>query len=218
MGGAAGGPGHLLRRGPGAPAGGPGPARIYPSASVVKAMLLVATLRSAGRRPLTVQKRRLLDPMVRRSRNRAARTVYARVGRAGLEAVGRSAGMRRLDASRSLFDTGVTAADKARFFLRIDRLVPARHRAYERALLDRVVARQSWGIPRALRPRGFEVRFKGGWRRGLVHPGGVDRGRRPASRASGADERQPLRGLWATHHRGRLAPAHEFWITFVGYE
>ena len=126
------------------------PARIYPSASVVKAMLLVAALRSAGRRPLTAQERGLLGPMVRRSRNRAARSVYARVGPAGLEAVGRSAGMRRLDASRSLFDTGVTAADQARFFLRIDRLVPARHRAYARALLGDAPSRASPAASRVL--------------------------------------------------------------------
>jgi hypothetical protein len=141
----------------------------FPSASVVKAMLLVATLRAAAHRPLTAVEHAQLSPMIRRSSNRAALAVYARVGSSGLAAVGRAAAMRRLDLAPSLVSTGITAADQARFFLRIDALVPSRHRAYARELLGSVVSWQAWGVPRALRPLGFDVLFKGGWRRGLAH-------------------------------------------------
>lgn len=144
-------------------------ARRYPSASVVKAMLMVAALRRARGRPLTPTERRLIGPMVRASSNAAARRIHWIVGRTALEAVGRAAGMRRLNTATTLFSTGITAGDQARLFWRIDRLVPTRHRRYARRLLATIVRRQSFGIPRALRPRGYRVLFKGGWRVGLTH-------------------------------------------------
>jgi hypothetical protein len=141
----------------------------YRSASVVKAMLLVAYLRRPevrGRR-LRGDERGLLDPMIRVSDNGAASTIHSRVGLPALSALGRRAGMRRFVAHPVWGGSTITAADQARFFLRIDRLVPRRHRGYALRLLRGVVAAQRWGIAEAV-PRGWRIAFKGGWGRGAT--------------------------------------------------
>jgi hypothetical protein len=138
-----------------------------PSASVVKAMLLAAYLRSG--RPRTPGIRATLDPMIRLSDNQAAISIYNIVGAAGLRAVGRAVGMRRLLTGGHLFDTGITPADQVRFFFDLQDAIPARRLGYAKGLLRRVVAWQSWGIPFAARPKGWRVWFKGGWRNGLTH-------------------------------------------------
>jgi beta-lactamase class A len=141
----------------------------YRSASVVKAMLLVAYLRRGDvrRRGLQGSERELLDPMVRRSDNRAANAIHARVGLPALSALARRAGMRHFVPHAVWGGSTITADDQARFFLRIDRLVPRRHRAYAMRLLRTVVPEQRWGIARAV-PRGWQIAFKGGWGRGVT--------------------------------------------------
>lgn len=141
----------------------------YRSASIVKAMLLVAYLRRGDvrGRALRAEERALLDPMVRRSDNRAANAIHARVGLPALSALARRAGMRQFVPHAVWGGSTVTADDQARFFLRIDRLVPRRHRAYAMGLLRGVVPEQRWGIAAAV-PRGWTIAFKGGWGRGVT--------------------------------------------------
>jgi hypothetical protein len=150
-------------------------ARLYPSASVSKALLLVAALRQVGsQRAVPADLAAALDPMIRRSDNGAAQVVYARVGRdAAFGAIARAARLRRLQPAGRWSDLGVSAADVARFFRVADRLVPRRHRAYARRLLGTVVPTQRWGIPRVAEPAGWHVLLKGGWRRGIIHQGAV---------------------------------------------
>jgi beta-lactamase class A len=144
-------------------------ATTYRSASVVKAMLLVAYLRrpDVRDRPLRAGERALLDPMVRRSDNRAADAVHARVGLEALSALGRRAGMRHFVPHQVWGGSTITAADQARLFLRIDRHVPRRHREYAMSLLRGVVPEQRWGIA-AVVPSGWRIAFKGGWGRGVT--------------------------------------------------
>jgi hypothetical protein len=141
----------------------------YRSASIVKAMLLVAYLRrpDVRGRGLRPGERALLDPMIRLSDNRAADAIHARVGLPALSALARRAGMAHFAPYPVWGGSTVTAADQARFFLRIDRLVPRRHRAYALRLLRGVVAGQRWGIPEAL-PAGWRIAFKGGWGKGVT--------------------------------------------------
>jgi beta-lactamase class A len=143
--------------------------RAFPSASVVKAMLLVAYLRRHHARALTPRDRRLLTPMVRWSSNVAATAVRNRLGFGALNRFARSAGMTRFSEGTLWGNSLITARDQTRFFLRIDRLMPARHRAYGMGLLARVVPKQRWGIGAAV-PPGWTAFFKGGWGsgRGLV--------------------------------------------------
>jgi beta-lactamase class A len=136
----------------------------YSSASLVKAMLLVAYLdqRQVRHRRLRAGERRLLGPMIRLSDNDAASAVYERVGPGGLVRVARKAGMRNFVPNPIWGGCQVTAADQSRLFFRIRRLIPERHRAYAMSLLRRIVSYERWGIPHG-RPPGWRVYFKGGW-------------------------------------------------------
>ena len=139
--------------------------RTFPSASVLKPMLMVAYLDRAGvrDRPLRSGDRALLAPMIRRSDNAAASRTLGIVGTRGLRRVARRAGMKRFTPVTPIWgNSRITAEDQSRFFLNIDALVPARHRDYALDLLGSVVASQRWGIGRVRLP-GWRAYFKGGW-------------------------------------------------------
>jgi hypothetical protein len=127
---------------------GVGVERVVPSASVIKARLLVAYLRQPDvrRRRLRAADRALLGPMIRRSDNAAASQVCNIVGWP----------------TRPWGLTPIDVADQTRFFLHIERHLPGRHRRYAMRLLRSIVASQRWGMAR-VRPRGWALYFKGGW-------------------------------------------------------
>ena len=134
------------------------------SASTVKVMLLAAFLR--GRdvrgRALGAGEASTLSAMITRSDNDAATSIYYLVGAEGLAAVARRAGMRDFAAAPAWGASRLTAADGARLMLRLERLLPRRHRSRALSLLARIVPWQRWGIADAV-PRGWHLRFKGGW-------------------------------------------------------
>lgn len=141
----------------------------FQSASVSKAMLLTAALRRADGGRLTDAERGLLKPMITLSDNDAASALYAQVGGHGLRRVARATGMNRFTDVGHWAAARITAADQARLFLRIDRLVPAAHRRYARKMLSSIVKPQRWGIARAARRERIRVFFKGGWRSDVTH-------------------------------------------------
>jgi len=139
--------------------------RPFPSASLSKAMILVAYLRGLAAEDAEPSESDLLTLgyMIRLSDNASADIVYSRVGDEGLMRLARRAGMKGFAVSGDWANATVTPADQARFFLAIDRLVPRRFRELTRDLLETVSELQSWGIPVDARPR-WRVFFKGGWR------------------------------------------------------
>ncbi len=149
----------------------------FHSASVVKAMLLVAYLRKLAReqRGLDRSSEGLLYPMIHSSDNDAATDVLSHVGEGALDRVARDAGMRDYEPGGGTWGfTEVSAADLARFFRREDRLIPPRFVDYARWLESSIEASESWGIPAVARPA-FRVFFKGGWLpelEGLVNQAG----------------------------------------------
>ena len=142
------------------------PDQAFPSASVVKAMMLVAYLRqpSVRARDLRPGDRNILTPMVRWSSNKDASAISVKLGFGALDRLARRAGMTDfVEATQDCWGCArITARDQTRFFLEIDRLLPSRHRAYGLGLLARIVPRQRWGVARAA-PRGWQRYFKGGW-------------------------------------------------------
>jgi len=158
--------------------------RTFVSASLVKAMLLVADLRKLAARHhgLDPTRKALLEPMIKFSDNAAATAIFSLDGEGPLRALARAAGMTDFSVHGYWSSAQLSAADQARFFFRMEELIPRRFRAYANHLLSHIVEYESWGIPRVSRPRGWRTYFKGGWRgtgRGqLVHQAArLERGR-----------------------------------------
>jgi Beta-lactamase enzyme family len=178
--------------------------RLYASASVVKAMLLVAELRRLADQglPLDPGTEDVLEAMITWSDNDAADSIYARVGDPGLVAVAEAARMRRFTVAGYWGNAQVTAADLAHFFSRVRRLLPRPHRQSGLRLLASVVPSQRWGLPKAAARDRWSVYFKGGWRATdsgeLVHQAGrLEDGSRELTIAVLTDA-QPSR-LYAIH-------------------
>jgi hypothetical protein len=146
--------------------------RAVPSASVIKAMLMIAYLDrpDVRDRALTPADHRLLDPMVRRSGNIAATRVRDIVGDGALRRLARRAGMTRFSTNPIWGLSRITARDQTRLWLRFESFLPPRHRDYAMGLLRTIVPRQRWGFGALAYPPGWELFFKGGWGsgRGLV--------------------------------------------------
>jgi hypothetical protein len=136
----------------------------FVSASVVKAMLLVAYLQRLARMHggLDAGSRALLYPMIHVSDNGAASAVQAIVGNSALLSLAHQAHMTDFAVTDNWIFTQISAADQARYFFMQDGLIPARFRGYARYLLSSISPDQSWGVPAAARP-GWRVFFKGGW-------------------------------------------------------
>jgi beta-lactamase class A len=138
--------------------------RTMPSASVIKAMLLVAYLDLPGvqGRALRANERSILGPMIRRSDDGATNHVFSHVGYGGLKALARRVGMSRFKTDGHWGRSSIDAADQGLFLLHIDQYIVARHRAYAMKLLSEVIPPERWGIAQ-VRPRGWTLYFKGGW-------------------------------------------------------
>ena len=139
--------------------------RPYVSASVVKALLLVAELRrlDSDGAPLDVATRETLRAMIAYSDNDAADAIYYRVGDAGLIDTAARAGMENFTVAGYWANAQITAADTARFFWRLDQVLGSAHPEFGKGLLGSVIEGQRWGIPAAAGDD-WSVRFKGGWR------------------------------------------------------
>ncbi|MCW3030733.1 MAG: hypothetical protein JWM66_866 [Solirubrobacterales bacterium] len=136
----------------------------FQSASVVKVMFLTAFLQhlDAVHRGVSALDQSLLYPMIHESNNDDASVVLDRVGSAAVARVARQAGMRDYSPGVGWWAfTQTSAADQARFFVAIERLIPRRFWPYARGLLAGIEPQQSWGIPEVARPR-WQVFFKTG--------------------------------------------------------
>jgi hypothetical protein len=139
----------------------------FVSASVVKAMLLVAYLRklhAEGQHYVDGYSNSFLYPMINVSDNGAATQTWSIVGNGRLYALAHAAGMTDFSICCIWATAQLSAADQARLFFGLDSLVPREFRGYARYLLSTIVGYESWGIPAVARGHRYAVFFKGGWR------------------------------------------------------
>lgn len=141
---------------------------VFRSASLSKSLLAITLLRSDG---LSAEGPALRDAerMIEESDNAAATRTLRRVGAPAVRRTTLRAGMRDYVIGDSWSESLVSARDFAVLFVRAPSLVPRGRRRMLETWLENVVASQTWGIPRVMRPAGVRVLFKGGWRSGLVH-------------------------------------------------
>lgn len=138
----------------------------FQSASVVKAMLLVAYLRrkqSLGQHHITSYDRSILNPMIEVSDNNAATRCWQIVGDGRLYSLAHAAHMTDFSIVGIWANAQISAGDQARYFFEMDSLIPHEFVNYANYLLSHIASYESWGIPAIARPLGWHVWFKGGW-------------------------------------------------------
>jgi hypothetical protein len=137
-----------------------------PSASVIKAMFMVAylDLPSVRGRALNANDFSLLIPMITQSDNNAATQVRNIVGDGRLYALAAQAHMTAfsVDPGPIWGNSQITARDQTKLFLNLDHFVAPLHRWYALHLLASITPSQRWGIGEVA-PRGWKLYFKGGW-------------------------------------------------------
>jgi hypothetical protein len=137
----------------------------FNTASVVKAMLLVAYLRrlhAMGQHYVDSYSNSFLYPMIHISDNNAATQCWSIVGDSGLYSVAGLAGMTDFSVSGSWGTAQLSPADQAGYFFEMDSLIPREFVGYARFLLSTIDPSQSWGIPVVARPLGYQTFFKDG--------------------------------------------------------
>jgi hypothetical protein len=154
--------------------------RLYPSASAVKAMLLVAYLNlgSVKNRDLKSSDHNILDPMIQRSDDHAADKVFHKVGFGGLRKLAKKVGMKRFKtgccaprswgcaSTKHWGCSSIDADDQTKFFINFESFIigqkaPA-HRVAALRLLNEIVTSQRWGFWQA-KPSGWHLYCKAGW-------------------------------------------------------
>jgi beta-lactamase class A len=135
-----------------------------PSASCIKAMILVAYLNlpDVRNRDLRKSDHDMLDPMIERSDDHATDKVFSHVGYSGLQNLASRVGMKNFSTGSHWGRSNIDAEDQSLFLLHIDDFIPKRHRAAAMHLLASVIAEQRWGIAQ-VSPYGWDLYFKSGW-------------------------------------------------------
>ena len=138
------------------------------SASLLKPVILGTYLNrpSVRNRPLTREERRLMEPMIRASADGPASTLFVRLGPRLIQRWGRRHNLTSFAVAAPIWgNTHITPAGYARFFRTLPESIPARHRVFARRLLQTIIPSQRWGTP-PVKPPGWTLLFKGGWRAG----------------------------------------------------
>lgn len=138
--------------------------RRYRTASLVKAMILVARLRQYPNRAVPRSTSRDLSMMIRYSDNNAAIRQYRYICAPRIKVLARVAGMKSFQ-SPSPCNWGTihfSAIDQAKLFYQIDKLIPVRHRAWGMRELRSISSGHRWGLAQANAGR-WHLAFKGGW-------------------------------------------------------
>jgi beta-lactamase family protein len=136
----------------------------FPSASVIKAMCLVAYLNhpDVRNRDLTANDYDLLGPMIRRSSDAATNKVVSYIGYSRLRALAKRVGMKHFSTRPIWGRSRINASDQSLFFLHIDDYTPPRHREAALQLLSSITESQRWGLWKVI-PPGWDLFSKGGW-------------------------------------------------------